>query len=325
MNHGQPTETPNRIRLLDILRGIALFGILFPNIFWVASIYIPKTPEFLHTWAIRNFVFDGRFYSIFAVLFGVGCYILAKNAERKNIAPRPLIVRRLLWLLVLGISHQIFIPGEALFFFTVFGLPLALLYDFLPRFLLLLSLALLIAGVPAMGLLMVPGLICLGLYLGRVGYFQDFARFKRATIITWVISLILFPWLCYQQYQQWPAIHIGTYQRLAGLTMGTFLVTSIILLPKSEQILKLFAAPGRMALTNYISQTVIILLVDYIRPIQAPDVIGIWLAIGTLQILFSNIWLNFFSMGPLEWLWRWATYGKPSQFFKPMRLQDSIL
>jgi uncharacterized protein len=80
--------------------------------------------------------------------------------------------------------------------------------------------------------------------------------------------------------------------------------------------LQLFAPVGRMALTNYITQTVVAIALFY----------GIGLGIGprfglvgvlvsgaiifAVQIALSHWWLARFHFGPLEWLWRSLTYGQ---------------
>ncbi len=73
-----------------------------------------------------------------------------------------------------------------------------------------------------------------------------------------------------------------------------------------------FRAAGRMALTNYLSQSVIgvvlltVLLadVDLTRSMIAVFVVGVW----ALQLWWSKAWLDRYRFGPAEWLWRSATY-----------------
>lgn len=73
-------------------------------------------------------------------------------------------------------------------------------------------------------------------------------------------------------------------------------------------------AVGRMALTNYLAQTALGLLV--LRGLFAPGDLGrtalLVFAVGVwvLQLWWSERWLRSFAYGPLEWLWRWATYGR---------------
>ena len=82
------------------------------------------------------------------------------------------------------------------------------------------------------------------------------------------------------------------------------------------------AATGRMALTNYITQSLICTLIFYghglglFERVAAPGRMGIVFGIWVLQLLWSPWWLKRFRFGPLEWLWRSATYMKR----QPMRV-----
>ena len=83
-----------------------------------------------------------------------------------------------------------------------------------------------------------------------------------------------------------------------------------------------FAAVGRMALTNYISQSIICTLLffgigfglfgQFDRWLQIIVVLIIWI----MQLIWSKPWLKKFRFGPLEWLWRSFTYGKKQKFIK---------
>ncbi len=86
----------------------------------------------------------------------------------------------------------------------------------------------------------------------------------------------------------------------------------------------ILAPAGRMALTNYIAQSVIGTWFFYGYGLgqwgmpRAQQVLYV-LAVFALQVLASRWWLARFRYGPLEWLWRWATYGRRP----PMRLADA--
>ena len=78
---------------------------------------------------------------------------------------------------------------------------------------------------------------------------------------------------------------------------------------------------GQMAFTNYLAQSLIALvlfsgigfgLFGELNRFQLYQLVAV---IWTVQIVFSHIWLRFFSFGPLEWLWRSLTYWKR----QPMR------
>ncbi len=73
-------------------------------------------------------------------------------------------------------------------------------------------------------------------------------------------------------------------------------------------------AAGRMALTNYLTQTIIGITV--LRGLLEFDslgraqIFGLVLAIWALQLAWSKWWLDRFKFGPFEWAWRCATYRK---------------
>jgi len=78
-----------------------------------------------------------------------------------------------------------------------------------------------------------------------------------------------------------------------------------------------FLAPvGRMALTNYLMQSIICIILFYGIGFGLGGNIGpaiffpIGIGIYSLQILYSTWWMKHFNYGPLEWIWRMLTYGK---------------
>ncbi|ANF55332.1 hypothetical protein DA69_11605 [Brevundimonas naejangsanensis] len=80
---------------------------------------------------------------------------------------------------------------------------------------------------------------------------------------------------------------------------------------------KALAPVGRMAFTNYLTQTLIMATIFYMPwgprlfgqvdyPMQWAIVVGVW----ALQLIWSPLWLSKFTMGPFEWLWRRLSYGR---------------
>jgi uncharacterized protein len=84
--------------------------------------------------------------------------------------------------------------------------------------------------------------------------------------------------------------------------------------PKLRSVARVLGAVGRMALTNYLLQTLICTTLFYghglglfgrvERSGQILIVIGIW----AVQLIISPIWLRYYRFGPAEWLWRSLTY-----------------
>jgi uncharacterized protein len=85
------------------------------------------------------------------------------------------------------------------------------------------------------------------------------------------------------------------------------------------------AAVGRMALTNYLSHSVICMFVftgaglGLFGALQRYELYYVVLAIWTFQLVTSPIWLRQFRFGPVEWVWRSLTYGQA----QPMRARSS--
>jgi len=85
---------------------------------------------------------------------------------------------------------------------------------------------------------------------------------------------------------------------------------------KGDNKWKMLAPVGRMALTNYLMQTILGIIIFYgvgfglggnMGPtIFIPIAIGIYI----LQIIYSNWWFKYFNYGPVEWIWRQLTYRK---------------
>lgn len=74
------------------------------------------------------------------------------------------------------------------------------------------------------------------------------------------------------------------------------------------------ANTGRMALTNYLSQSVIASTIFYFYGFglfgqtTTAQRVGIVVAIYVVQVAFSSFWMQYFQFGPMEWLWRTLTY-----------------
>jgi uncharacterized protein len=85
---------------------------------------------------------------------------------------------------------------------------------------------------------------------------------------------------------------------------------------KWKKILSPLAAIGKMALTSYLMQTAFGLLIFYsfglgLFPKTTPAMNALFcIVIFSFQIIFSRWWLSHFIYGPVEWLWRSATFLK---------------
>ncbi|WP_224362125.1 DUF418 domain-containing protein [Hyalangium versicolor] len=122
----------------------------------------------------------------------------------------------------------------------------------------------------------------------------------------------------------WLPIAMTGVRQFGEVGLAAFYVTGISLLfqrPTWQRVLSVIAPVGRMALTNYLSQTILSLLFFYgfglgfISKFGPPALVAIPLGIFTIQIGLSHLWLSRFRFGPAEWVWRSLTYGKA----QPMR------
>ena len=123
-----PVQQTERIQLVDILRGFALFGILLVNMLIFArplqSIVLPANPaapwyDQLAEWLI-HFLVEGKFYSLFSLLFGLGLVLQMDRIEARGGRFIPLYARRLLILLGIGAIHAFLIwVGDILMIYAV--------------------------------------------------------------------------------------------------------------------------------------------------------------------------------------------------------------
>mgnify|MGYP002395899260 CR=1 FL=1 len=127
----QPTSLSERINSLDFLRGVAVLGILIINVesFSYPDPWSPYKYGFINAvdqntrfWVF--FLAQGKFFSMFTLLFGVGFYIFLERLERKETGLKAMDIyaRRLLWLFVFGIVHAYFIwDGDVLYHYAACG------------------------------------------------------------------------------------------------------------------------------------------------------------------------------------------------------------
>ena len=130
--HGAPVAPEERFASLDILRGVAILGILVMNIYAFAmpfSAYM--NPLFMGgtdalnmgIWFFTHIIFDQKFLSIFAMMFGAGLVLMTGRAEAKGVKPAPIYFRRQFWLVLIGVIHGYLIWfGDILFTYALIGM-----------------------------------------------------------------------------------------------------------------------------------------------------------------------------------------------------------
>lgn len=378
----------DRIEQVDALRGFALLGILLANILywsgWVIVTPVERaamaSPD-AQLWQYRfhHLLVDGKFYTLFSLLFGAGFAIQLDRLSQRGLDGLSIYRRRVLILLAMGLVHSIFIwDGDILTLYALMGLVLPLFRNWPDRRMVAAG-AILIFVVPLVGTALVPApgqwLYALSDdLLGWYGYrpgadiamrilpnanlFDIFAWNSSGTIYSWGIRLeswripkvlgimllgmavgrrlasgqlltdrkllirvlvvglavglpvsLMYALWPDQSQASWPSI-IGT----APLALA-YAAAFALAWPSARPVLIWFVAPGRMALTNYLSTSVIGALIFYgigfgwIGRLSPLQFYGIAIAIFAVQMAVSAWWLRRHSQGPMEALWRRLTYG----------------
>lgn len=394
-----PIRSKERYILLDALRGVALFGICLAN-FPEFSLYTFLKDEVtagMPTAGIDRilrylqYIFiDGKFYTLFSLLFGIGFSIIISNAERKQVNGFRIFYRRMGILLVIGFLHLMFIwSGDILMLYALAGLFLPVFRNLSNRKLLTVSALLLllpividtlitISGINPSATVIrmqqyyctkygitndnfgywlrdadsyadvfkfliqgafvrmqefidgnrffkVMGLFLLGFYIGRNRLYARLSdkRILLKRIFTYGLIMglptsVLYAWSAMNGYPWGLAGHSVLYT-ISVFPLGFAYVAGISLWyfhHKESCIFRILATLGRMALTNYIGQSIWGMIIFYGIGIGwGADtglvyVLLIATGIYLVEIIFSHIWLHYCQFGPLEWIWRMLTYGK---------------
>ncbi|WP_280768096.1 DUF418 domain-containing protein [Salipaludibacillus daqingensis] len=178
----------------------------------------------------------------------------------------------------------------------------------------------------------VLGMFLFGVYVAKTKIYKNIETHLALIRKIWIWSLVIgLPFnilFVYSYFEQGADVTVFMMTYFVGSVIGGpalcfFYMTSLILLTRMENWLKLFSplrAVGRMALTNYLLQSIVSTLIFYNYGLGFFGHIGpiIWLVLAALifatQIWFSNLWLTKFRFGPVEWVWKSLTYGKKQPF-----------
>lgn len=385
--------------VLDALRGFALLGICMAN-FPEFSLYTFLSREAAEAmpsagadsvarWLLAIFV-DGKFYTLFSLLFGIGFSIIISNAAKKGADGFRIFYRRMVVLVLIGFLHLMFIwSGDILMLYALMGLLLTLFRRVSDRALLLWGGALLLLPVVVdyvceitgtrlskpfadlqwqycakygitpdnfaywlrdadsygevfqfliQGALVrvqefidgnryfkVLGLFLIGFYIGRrriyarlEGNRRLFVAVFRYGVIAGLPLSLLYAWSSVGGHPLGQTAHSVLYL-VSVYPLGFAYAAGLCLLCSRRKDLPLWkwlAAPGRMALTNYIGQSVAGMLIFYGiglgfgASVGLACTVAVAVAVYLLQMAVSRLWMSCFRFGPLEWIWRMLTYGK---------------
>ncbi|HBG71880.1 MAG: hypothetical protein A2W93_03805 [Bacteroidetes bacterium GWF2_43_63] len=147
--------------------------------------------------------------------------------------------------------------------------------------------------------------------------------------LLWAISLVLIAVVAIIIYLKYESVFSieGPFAMaafMAGYELMNLFVASTYLLfilliasfPAPARLLKPFALMGRMSLTNYLMQSLILGIIFYgwgfgfFGQTNVMMVVGIALAVYVFQIIVNIVWFRFYDSGPLEKVWRTWSYRK---------------
>ena len=127
----RPVAQADRIQTIDILRGVALLGILLMNIpyFALADNFFEgllNNPTSINFWtnAFITILFEGKMRALFSMIFGVGIILFMARKEREGQSATGLFFRRMGWLVLFGLidSHVLLWFGDILYSYGIIGM-----------------------------------------------------------------------------------------------------------------------------------------------------------------------------------------------------------
>ncbi len=191
-----PIPFDQRIAALDVVRGFALLGIFLMNIEWFSRSFgtfglgIPpeaKGLDFLADYFVNYFV-QGKFWTIFSLLFGMGFAVMLVRLEASGRDFVPIYLRRILALATFGAFHYIFIwPGDILFSYAVgAGALLIVLYGRWQYMLAALIVLFVLSAIPYMG--------GFGGIAGGLLFVSLVALYLRGNELAWHVASIIMRW-----------------------------------------------------------------------------------------------------------------------------------
>ncbi len=193
---------------------------------------------------------------------------------------------------------------------------------------------------------MTLGYFLLGMLIGRSQWMRDISlhqpKFRVIALTAFVSIVALVPvynlsfegaWGVFMiSYDTWQSMFALTSYDLLNFAITLFIAFSFLQLfhlERPRKILAVLAPYGRMALTNYVMQSMIGTFIffnwglDMAGKLRMIECVGLALCVLAVQVAFSTYWLSKFKYGPLEWAWRSITYLKFQPFFKYDKLSVS--
>lgn len=176
----------------------------------------------------------------------------------------------------------------------------------------------------------VLGMFVLGLWIVRTGLAQSpppsdhRALLVRWSLLGWGVGLpanVIAAWALHRWPYLPPSVggFLGVVMQAGGIPMLAlgYAATVGLLVVDGRRLVTVFAPVGRMALTNYLMHSIICVVLSYgfglalWWRIGASTAMVIAAAIIVVQIPLCAWWLSRYRFGPIEWIWRRLTYGRP--------------
>ncbi|WP_407317718.1 DUF418 domain-containing protein [Isoptericola halotolerans] len=262
-----------------------------------------------------------RFILIFILLCGMSLWMVLDSARARSPRPSLVMVRRMVVMVVIGGLLLFAYPGNILLEYGVVGLLMLPVVLLAPRWATLAGGAALTVVAYAMfggGLPSVPGLVLLGAGAAAFGLPRALESSGRAVVVVFAVAAVLtVPALLWQLTAPGDP-RFSAAGATAGLVVAVLYTTGLALLwrtPARRMIAAAFEPLGRLALTNYVGAAIVMAfaasVVDFGHMTSVTPVVALSVALIVVQSLLSRLWLTSFRYGPVEWLWRTATWLRP--------------
>ena len=363
-----PVSDSDRITSLDLIRGIAVLGILLMN---AVSFKFGQVPywnisaggsETWLDWAVGIFgeIFvDQKFMGLFSLLFGAGVMLFIERAAARGSRAVLLNLWRNGLLLGIGILHFLLWEGDVLMVYAIASVILLALRKLPAKGLIALGAVLFLLPIandfwmqsianrtdaPLVGIWTKPGadieefiglglvfnyllralgMILMGAGLYRLGFMNGAMSAKTygtTAIVGLFIGLPLAAlgviFVAINDFSKEVAF-VGSAPNNLGTIPASLGYMSLIVLwnrGADNWLKRRLRAAGRMALTNYLTQTILSILVLAVLldnvAINRTGILLFALAVWGVQLWWSQAWLSHFRFGPAEWLWRVGTYRR---------------
>ncbi|TKG90768.1 DUF418 domain-containing protein [Puteibacter caeruleilacunae] len=373
-----------RIAVVDALRGFAIVSILLLHTsnHFLYGVMPENTSTIMQTLDastknILYFLFEGKAFGIFAILFGFTFGLQYFRAQEKGNDFRLRFLWRMLLLAGFGyLNAAFFAGGDPLVFMAIVAVVLPIVARLSSKSLIVISVLLILQPVelykaislwlnpdhelifntdhlynllkPAVDdgkfiamavtnitiglkacltwavefgrISQTPALYIIGFLLYKHGMFASGTNrfWKRLVIISAISSPLLYLLKSLPQDTNPVMVPLQIATTMwYNLSCMLLLISVFVLLFETSRFQRLTAAfqiYGKMSLTNFVFQSIIATFIFYPYGMHASPGIFVSVIIGVViaiaQILFSSWWLRKYRQGPLEYLWRKATYFK---------------